>query len=118
MAMVMTHYGYRDVTPATINSDPSNFASYYPAYLLYTISVDGVSATRKTAAIDATLSTGNPVIIGVKAYGGTHYVVLISGSRGNYIMRDPYIANGKDISFAANYSLRSVFGITKVTITG
>ena len=33
MAMVMTHYGYKDVTPVTINSDPKNFAAYYPAYL-------------------------------------------------------------------------------------
>jgi len=57
LAMVLTHYGYKDVTPVTINSDPNNFAAYYPSYLLTTISVDGVSATRKTAGIDATLAT-------------------------------------------------------------
>jgi peptidoglycan hydrolase CwlO-like protein len=117
MAMVMTHYGYKDVTPATINSNPGNFAAYYPAYLLITINVDGVSATRKTAAIDATLATGNPVIVGLKAYGGSHYVVLVGGSKGNYTMRDPYIANGKDISFTANYSVKNIFGISKVTIS-
>ena len=27
MAMVMTHYGYKDVTPVTINSNPDNFAA-------------------------------------------------------------------------------------------
>jgi peptidoglycan hydrolase CwlO-like protein len=117
MAMVLTHYGYRDVTPVTINSNPANFAAYYPAYLLTTINVDGATATRKSAAIDATLATGNPVIIGLNAYGGTHFVVLVSGSKGNYIMRDPYIENGDDISFAANYSMRDIFGITKVTIS-
>jgi peptidoglycan hydrolase CwlO-like protein len=117
MAMVLTHYGYKNVTPATINSDPSNFAAYYPAYLLFTISVDGITATRKTAAIDATLATGNPVIVGLNAYGGTHYVVFVSGSNGNYVMRDPYIANGKDISFAANYSMKNIFAIAKVTIS-
>ncbi len=116
MAMVMTHYGYKNVTPVTINSDPNNFAAYYPAYLLSTINVDGVSATRKAATIDATLATGNPVIIGIRAYGGTHFVVLVSGSRGNYIMRDPYITNGKDISFSAHYSFRSIFAVTKVVI--
>ena len=116
MAMVLTHYGYKDVTPVTINSDPSNFAAYYPAYLLYTINVDGVSATRVKTTIDATLATGNPVIIGINAYGGTHYVVFVSGSNGNYIMRDPYVANGKDISFAANYSMKSIFAIAKVNI--
>jgi peptidoglycan hydrolase CwlO-like protein len=117
LAMVMTHYGYRDVTPVTINSNPNNFAAYYPAYLLATINVDGVSATRKAAAIDATLATGNPVIVGLNAYGGTHFVVLVSGSKGNYIMRDPYITDGKDISFSAHYSFRSIFGITKVQIS-
>lgn len=118
MAMVMTHYGYRDVTPVTINSNPNNFAAYYPAYMLATINVDGVSVTRKTAAIDATLASGNPVVVGLKAYGGTHYVVLISGSRGDYIMKDPYIANGNNIDFASSYSLRSIFGITKVVVNG
>ncbi len=118
MAMIMTHYNYRDVTPVTINSNPDNFAVYYPAYLLYTINVDGVSVTRKTAAIDSTLSTGNPVVIGLKAYGGTHFVVLVSGSRGKYLMRDPYIANGKDISFSDHYSVRNIFGISKVVIGG
>ncbi len=118
MAMVMTHYGYRDVTPVTINSNPNNFAVYYPAYLMFTIYVDGISATRKTAKIDATLQSGNPVVVGLHAYGGTHFVVLTSGSRGNYLMRDPYIANGKDISFNSHYTIRSIYGISKVIING
>ena len=33
-------------------------------------------------------------------------------------MRDPYIANGKDISFSANYSFRNIFGISKVIVSG
>ena len=118
MAMVMTHYGYRNVTPVTINSNPNNFAAYYPAYLLTTITVDGMSVTRKAATIDATLATGNPVVVGLNAYGGTHFVVLTSGSGGNYLMRDPYIANGKDISFSAHYSLRNIYSIAKVVIGG
>ncbi len=116
MAMVLTHYGLRDVTPATINGNPANFASYYPAYLLYTIVVDGVTATRKTASLDATLATGNPVIVGLRAYGGTHFVVLVSGARGHYIMRDPYVAGGKDISFTDRYAVRSIFSIAKVVV--
>lgn len=117
MAMVYTHYGYRSVTPISINSNPNNFAAYYPASLLITIDVNGVSATRKTTTIDATLATGNPVIVGLNAYGGTHFVVLVSGSKGNYIMRDPYITDGNDISFSDHYSLREIFGISKVMIT-
>ncbi|HZZ99579.1 MAG TPA: hypothetical protein VFK07_02645 [Candidatus Paceibacterota bacterium] len=117
MAMVMTHYGYKDVTPVTINSDPGNFAAYYPAYLLMTISVDGVSATRKTAQIDATLATGAPVIVGLRVYGGTHFVVLTQGRAGNYIMRDPYVSNGKDIKFTSKYSMKEIFSIAKVQIS-
>ena len=117
MAMVMTHYGYRDVTPVTINSNPDNFAVYYPAYLLVTINVDGMTVTRKTATIDATLATGNPVVVGINAYGGTHFIVFVSGSNGNYLMRDPYIANGKDISFTAHYAVKDIFSIAKVVIS-
>ena len=84
---------------------------------MITINVDGVSATRKTAAIDATLATGNPVIVGLNAYGGTHFVVFVSGSKGNYVMRDPYIANGKDISFSADYSMKEIFSMAKVVIS-
>lgn len=117
LAMVLTHYGYKNVTPVTINSNPANFAAYYPAYLLTTINVDGATVARKTTTIDATLATGNPVIVGLDAFGGTHYVVLVSGSKGNYIMKDPYITNGDDASFSANYSLKSIFGISKVVIS-
>lgn len=117
MAMILTHYGHRDVTPVTINADPSNFATYYPAYLLATIHVDGATVVRKTATIDATLDNGDPVVVGVHAYGGTHYVVLTSGSHGQYLMRDPYIANGKDISFEAHYSVRNIFSVGKAIVT-
>ncbi len=118
MAMVMTHYGYHDVTPVTINSNSSNFASYYPAFLLSTINVYGVTATRTAAAIDAVLATGNPVIVGLRAYGGTHFVVLVSGQGGNYSMRDPYVPNGKDISFSTKYKLREIYSIARVIISG
>ena len=117
LAMVMTHYGYTSVTPETINDNPDNFATYYPSYLLYTTYVDGVVATRITAKIDTTLATGNPVIVGLYAYGGTHFVVLVSGKSGNYIMRDPYIAEGKDISFSDHYSVNKIFEINKVEIS-
>lgn len=117
MAMVLTHYGYRTVTPVTINSNPYDFATYYPAYMLNSINVNGVTATRKTTTIDASLAAGTPVIVGVNAYGGTHFVVLVSGSSGNYIMKDPYVANGNNIPFSSHYSQRSIFSVTKVVIS-
>lgn len=115
MAMVLSHYGHK-VTPVDINNNSSNFASYYPAYLLYTISAGGVTADRIGASIDATLSHGDPLVVGVHAYGGTHFVVLISGSNGNYKMHDPYLANGHDISFTDHYSVGSIFEIHKVVV--
>ena len=118
MAMIMTHYGYKSVTPQTINSNPDNFATYYPAYLLKTIYVGGVTATRKVAVIDSTLRSGHPVVVGIRAYGGTHFVVLTGGSNGNYLMRDPYISDGKDISFTDHYVVKNIYEINNVVITG
>ncbi len=116
MAMVMTHYGYNNVTPITINVNPDNFATYYPASLLTTIHVDKMTVSRVRTNIDAALSTGNPVIVGLRAYGGTHFVVLVSGKRGNYVMKDPYVPYGNDITFSSKYSMREIFSVAKVEI--
>ena len=120
MAMVLTHYGYTSVTPVSINANPSNFAAYYPAYLLFTVHVDGITAVRTKEAvtirsIDAALQKG-PVIVGIYAYGGTHFVVLTTGRSGSYTMRDPYLANGKDISFTAHYAVKNIFSVNRVVI--
>lgn len=106
MAMVYTHYGNRGVNPVTINSNSSNFASYYPAYLLKRISAEGRTAERVWTDIDNTLSSGHPVIVGISYDGGgiaDHFVVFISGSGGNYTMHDPFTPNGKGISFNERY---------------
>lgn len=115
MAMVMTHYG-RKTLPSDINANPSNFASYYPAYLLYTISANGATAERVGSAIDSALSNGDPVVVGLRALGGTHFVVLRSGSGGNYMMNDPYVQNGNNISFNAYYSVGSIYEISRVVM--
>lgn len=113
MAMMFTHYGHK-ITPQDINSNSSNFASYYPAYLLFTISAGGSTAQRVSASLDSTLSSGDPVVVGINAYGGTHFVVIKSGSGGSYTMNDPYLPNGHDVSFTDHYSVGSIFSIQKV----
>jgi len=118
MAMVMTHYGTK-VTPLDINANPDNFASYAPAYLRYTISAGGATASRVSADIDSTLNDSNhdPVIVGISYDGGPipdHFVVLVSGSNGNYTMNDPFVPNGHDISFTDHYSIGSIREIDKV----
>jgi len=106
MAMVYTHYGNRGVTPATINSISSNFASYYPAFLLKRISAEGRTTERVSSDIDGTLASGHPVVVGISYDGGglaDHFVVFVSGSGGNYYMHDPFTPNGKNISFKERY---------------
>lgn len=117
MAMVITHFGQRGVTPQTINSNSSNFASYYPAYLNKAIAGgtrEPQPLSNKMDVIDNLLKNG-PIIVGINAYGGTHFVVILSGSGGNYTMNDPYIPSGHKISFTDNYSINSIFEIDKVS---
>ena len=114
MAMVYTHLGRRNVTPLTINSNSSNFASYYPAYLNKTISADGMTTSRIYAAIDSELSAGRPVIIGI-GRGPDHFIVLISGSGGNYKMHDPFVPNGNNINFTDHYSISNINSIERVS---
>lgn len=122
LAMVMTHYGYSNVTPVTINSNPSDFAAYFPAELLInnvpieSAIVSRVSVGTSYARMDAVLATGNPLIVGIHAYGGTHYIVFTSGSNGHYMMRDPYQPNAKDIPFSQYYQLSDIFSAAKVVI--
>lgn len=118
MAMVISHYGHK-VTPLDINISNNFFSS--TAYLLYTISAGGVSASRARAAIDDTLNDSNhdPVIVGISYDGGPipdHFVVLISGSDGNYQMNDPFTPNGHDINFTDHYSIGSIKEIDKVIV--
>lgn len=106
MAMVYTHYGHRDVNPLSINSVSSNFSGIPPALLKYSITANGVSSQRVSADIDATLASGNPVIVGISYDGGPypdHFVVFVSGSGGNYTMNDPFTPNGHNISFRGRY---------------
>lgn len=117
MAMVYTHYGYKNATPQTINSIPENFASYEPAWLKKTITVDGKTTSRISASIDDELNAGRPVIVGISYDGGPiadHFVVIISGSNGNYKMNDPFTPNGKNINFSDHYLVGSIKEIEKI----
>ncbi len=118
VAMVYTHYGHKDVTPQSVNSNSSNFGGIPPALLKFNnISVNGISSSRVSASIDSELAGGNPVIVGISYDGGQwpdHFVVLVSGSGGNYMMNDPYTPNGHNISFTGHYSVGSIVEVDKV----
>ncbi len=116
IAMIASHMGHKEILPGDIaTSGDSNFA-VGTAMLKYSISVKGVNISRSgVSPLDSALSSG-PVIVGIYAYGGTHFVVLKSGSNGNYTMDDPFIAGGHDISFTDHYSLNSIFEIDRVSM--
>lgn len=117
MAMVYTHFGHKNVTPQTINSNSDNFASYYPAWLKMTITADGATSSRARASIDSELSAGRPVVVGISYDNGPladHFIVLISGSNGDYMMNDPYTPNGHNIPLTSHYSVGSIREIYKV----
>jgi hypothetical protein len=117
MAMVYTHLGHKSVTPLSINANASNFASYYPAFLNRTIVADGTTTTRIGSEIDSELNANRPVIVGIKySNGDTHFVVLISGSNGNYTMNDPFVPDGHKISFTDHYPLSSVYEIDRISM--
>jgi peptidoglycan hydrolase CwlO-like protein len=119
MAMIYTHYGHRNVTPQTINSISSNFASYYPAYLKFSISADGASSNRVHTALDSILSSGHPAVVGISYDGGPisdHFLVIVSGSNGNYIMKDPFTPNGNNIPFTSKYPIGSINDVYKVVM--
>ncbi|HSX08944.1 MAG TPA: hypothetical protein VLF93_02215 [Candidatus Saccharimonadales bacterium] len=115
IAMVLSHMGHTGISPADIATSGGNNFAVGTAMLAKSISVKGVSLTRVSTSLDSALSSG-PVIVGIYAYGGTHFVVITSGSGGNYTMYDPYIANGKGISFTDHYSLSSIFEEDQVQI--
>lgn len=119
MAMVYTHYNHRGVTPQTINSNSQNFASYYPAFLKKTITADGATSSRISSDIDSELNAGRPAIVGISYDGGPypdHFLVLISGSNGNYRMNDPFTPNGHNIPFSDHYSVGSIREIDRISM--
>ncbi len=119
MAMVYTHFGHRGVTPISINSNPLNFASYNAAWLRTVITADGTESKRTSSVIDDELSSGRPVIVGISYDGGPlpdHFMVLISGSGGNYRMNDPFTPNGHNIPFSDHYSVGSIREIDRISM--
>jgi peptidoglycan hydrolase CwlO-like protein len=116
VAMVATHY-HKDLKPSDIARETSAFftPNSNVAYLWKSINVKGVAITREWGNIDTELSAGRPVIVGI-GYGPSHFIVLKSGSNGNYIMNDPFLENGHDVAFSAKYSYGSITEVDRVIV--
>lgn len=108
VAMVMKKHG-QNVTPAEVAGNTSYFFSD-TAYILLPWAGGKFSSVwgLNQSVIDNKLSSGEPVIVGVRAgVYGQHFIVLKSGSSGNYIMNDPWY--GPDLKFTDYYSTGQIF---------
>lgn len=118
MAMMATHQG-KSLTPGQIAASSNPFF-HNTAYMLQgTWTVNGVSMTRtrigySTGTIDNELANNRAVVVGIGS-GPDHFLVITKKENGQYIMRDPYTANGKDIPFTDKYSLGSISAVDRVT---
>lgn len=113
VSMLGTKAG-RNIKPVDIANTPDAFfsPSADTALLYWQFSVNGVSVkltAHSVSELDSLLSSG-PVIVGLYS-GPDHYIVLKSGSGGNYIMNDPFLENGGNRNFTEKYSKGN---ITKV----
>lgn len=108
IAMVLKKHG-SNVTPADVAANNSYFFSN-TAYLLLPWAGGKFSSTWgfDQGSIDSKLSSGDVVIVGLRAGAyGMHFIVLKSGSNGDYIMNDPW--NGPDLKFSDFYSTSQIF---------
>lgn len=113
VAMLGTKAG-RNIKPIDIAGTPDAFfsPSADTALLYWQFSVNGTNiklAAHSVSELDSLLASG-PVIVGLYS-GPDHYIVLKSGSGGNYIMNDPFLENGGNRNFTDKYTTGN---ITKV----
>jgi hypothetical protein len=108
IAMVLKKHG-DGVTPGDIAGNSSYFFSN-TAYVVLPWAGGRISSSwgYSQSAIDSKLSSGEPVIVGLRAGSyGMHFVVLKSGSGGNYVINDPWY--GPDLQFSEHYSTGQIF---------
>ncbi len=117
VAMISSHYG-RDIKPIDIANTPSAFfspnADTALLYWQFTTKGTGVNlVSHPKSQLDSLLSAG-PVIVGLYS-GPDHYIVLKSGSGGNYIMNDPFMENGGSRNFSEKYNLGNISQVFTIT---
>ena len=107
-AMVLKKHG-QDVTPATVAGNTSYFFSDTAFMFLPWAGGKFTSSwSISLSSIDSKLSGGEPVVIGLHAGSyGMHFVVLKSGSNGDYTMNDPWY--GPDLKFSDHYTTGQIF---------
>lgn len=106
-----------DITPSAYAAIPSNF-QYNSAYASVPHPPSGYvykQVAYSADTVDKELSAGRYVIaqISMRTISGMHFIVIIGGSKGNYIIHDPWF--GSDLSFNSRYSLSSIMSLRLIT---
>jgi peptidoglycan hydrolase CwlO-like protein len=110
MSMVLKKIGI-NINPSVYAADPSRFTS--TADLIEPTPPSGYTYKKiignNASIIDNELKSDRYVIVEVPMPGspsGSHFIVLISGSNGNYKMHDPW--RGADLNFSSYYSVSRI----------
>jgi len=117
MSMVLKKIGH-DITPSEYASDPTRFTS--TADLIAPTPPSGYIYKKingyNSSVIDKEINENRYVIAQVPMRGspsGSHFIVLISGSNGNYKIHDPVY--GADKEFSKYYSTSSIISLRLIT---
>lgn len=117
-AMIWQKHGF-DTTPVTIARNTSFFNLNTAYMILPTPAPPGYKSGthgRDLNLIDRELKEGRPVIVRLSVYFtgvGTHFIVLKSGSNGDYIMNDPLYQ--ADMKFSSKYSTNQITSVRTFT---
>ncbi len=119
MAMIASHYG-KQLTPKDIALSSSPFWANTAYMLLGTWTVNGVTMTRSKvgygrSVLDQELTLGKPVIVGLYK-GPDHFIVVKRKEGGDYIMNDPFVANGHDLKLSSQYPFSAINAINRVRV--
>lgn len=117
ISMIWKKYGF-DMTPSIYAANPNYFLgttawmSNPDAPPGYTYSA--VSGYNQKV-LDNELKNGRPVIVqlSMKSIAGMHFIVIKSGSNGNYTMNDPWF--GADLDFSSHYSTSAIMSLRLIT---
>lgn len=116
LCMVYKKLGF-DISPSAYAANSSNFWGN-TAYMSNPNPPGGYSfkqVSYNTEVIDSELRAGRYVIAQVKmaTIAGMHFIVITSGSNGNYKIHDPWF--GADLNFSERYSPALVMSLRLIT---
>jgi len=104
-----------NMTPLIYAQDSSNFFST-TAYAVNPSPPSGYiyrKVAYSSSTVDNEFSAGRYIIAELKMGSGQHFVVLISGSKGNYKMHDPWY--GPDLDLTTHYSTSQIQSLRLIT---